>query len=285
MSRWKMMLAASLLAGSLIGLAFSSALGQISNVQVSNITGSSATITWTTSDTTDGCVHYGLTTALGDTACDVRPNDDIHFVQISGLSVDTTYYFEVASGGEVDSNGGSYYSFGTTKVEFGTPYIIYGLAYLSDSSKAAIVSANVKPPAGDLSYPLAALTDSMGVWFVNLGNLKDPATNDVFSYSVGDTIFITAEGGKEGQLFDTTTVSGASPQDCGPLGPVSRGDVNGDGAINVGDVVHLVNFLYRDGPPPIPASAGDFDCDGVTNVGDVVQLVNYLYRDGPPPAC
>jgi hypothetical protein len=64
-----------------------------------------------------------------------------------------------------------------------------------------------------------------------------------------------------------------------------RGDVNGDGAINVGDVIHLVNFLYRDGPPPVPAWAGDFDCDGKTNVGDVVQLVNYMYRDGPPPSC
>jgi hypothetical protein len=64
-----------------------------------------------------------------------------------------------------------------------------------------------------------------------------------------------------------------------------RGDVNGDGATNVGDVIHLVNFLYRDGPPPVPAWAGDFDCDGATNVGDVVQLVNYLYRDGPPPSC
>jgi hypothetical protein len=64
-----------------------------------------------------------------------------------------------------------------------------------------------------------------------------------------------------------------------------RGDVNGDGAINVGDVIHLVNFLYRDGPLPVPAWAGDFDCDGATNVGDVVQLVNYLYRDGPPPSC
>ena len=69
-----------------------------------------------------------------------------------------------------------------------------------------------------------------------------------------------------------------------PRGGV-RGDVNGDGAINVGDVIHLVNFLYRDGPLPVPEWAGDFDCDGATNVGDVVQLVNYLYRDGPPPSC
>jgi hypothetical protein len=65
--------------------------------------------------------------------------------------------------------------------------------------------------------------------------------------------------------------------------PVICGDANGDGAINVGDVIHLVNFLYRDGPLPVPPLAGDFDCDGATNVGDVIKLVNYLYREGPPP--
>jgi hypothetical protein len=72
---------------------------------------------------------------------------------------------------------------------------------------------------------------------------------------------------------------------CFNISSFTRGDVNGDGAINVGDVVHLVNFLYRDGDPPLPMEAGDFDCDGVVNVGDVVHLVNYLYRDGPPPPC
>jgi hypothetical protein len=64
-----------------------------------------------------------------------------------------------------------------------------------------------------------------------------------------------------------------------------RGDVDGDGAINVGDVVRLVNFLYRSGHPPNPWVAGDFDCDGALNVGDVVWLVNYLFREGPSPPC
>lgn len=64
-----------------------------------------------------------------------------------------------------------------------------------------------------------------------------------------------------------------------------RGDANGDGVIDLADIVHLVNYLYRNGDPPSPLEAGDADCDGVVDVADVVYLVNYLYRGGDPPGC
>ncbi|UCB52773.1 MAG: dockerin type I repeat-containing protein [Candidatus Zixiibacteriota bacterium] len=66
---------------------------------------------------------------------------------------------------------------------------------------------------------------------------------------------------------------------------VVRGDLNADGIINVGDVVYLVNYLYRGGDEPCPIEAGDVTDDGIVNVGDVVFLVNYLYRGGDPPPC
>jgi hypothetical protein len=66
---------------------------------------------------------------------------------------------------------------------------------------------------------------------------------------------------------------------------VTRGDVNADGIINVGDVVSLVNYLYKGGGEPCPVEAGDVTSDGIVNVGDVVYLVNYLYKGGDPPAC
>lgn len=65
----------------------------------------------------------------------------------------------------------------------------------------------------------------------------------------------------------------------------TRGDANGDGEINVADIVYLVNFLYRGGGQPVPMEAGDANCDTVVNVGDVVFLVNYLYKAGDPPGC
>jgi hypothetical protein len=63
----------------------------------------------------------------------------------------------------------------------------------------------------------------------------------------------------------------------------SLGDANGDGTINIGDVVYLINYLYKGGPAPDPLPAGDSNCDGVINVADVVCLVNYLYRGGGLP--
>ncbi|MGB7061296.1 MAG: C1 family peptidase [Candidatus Zixiibacteriota bacterium] len=63
------------------------------------------------------------------------------------------------------------------------------------------------------------------------------------------------------------------------------GDANGDGAVDVGDVVHIVNYLYRNGPDPDPLEGGDCNCDGQIDIGDVVYLVNYLFKNGPPPGC
>ena len=68
---------------------------------------------------------------------------------------------------------------------------------------------------------------------------------------------------------------------CG--GAYDCGDVNGDGIINVGDIVFLVSYLYKSGPAPDPACVGDVNCDAIVNVGDVVYLVSYLYKGGPVP--
>jgi len=63
------------------------------------------------------------------------------------------------------------------------------------------------------------------------------------------------------------------------------GDCNGDGQINVSDVVYLINYLFIDGPVPVPWKSGDCNGDGNVNVTDVVYLINYLFIDGPPPVC
>lgn len=61
------------------------------------------------------------------------------------------------------------------------------------------------------------------------------------------------------------------------------GDTNGDGVVDLGDVVYLISYLYKGGPAPNPLEVGDATCDGVIDIGDVVYLIEYLYRNGPPP--
>lgn len=63
------------------------------------------------------------------------------------------------------------------------------------------------------------------------------------------------------------------------------GNANGDGNINVGDAVFIVQYVFGGGPAPAPVQAGDANCDGKVNVGDAVYIVNYVFRGGPPPCC
>ena len=66
--------------------------------------------------------------------------------------------------------------------------------------------------------------------------------------------------------------------------PVLCGDVNNNGVVDVGDVVYLVAYLYKGGPPPIPmVCVGDVNNNDIVDVGDLVYLVGYLYKGGPPP--
>jgi hypothetical protein len=51
----------------------------------------------------------------------------------------------------------------------------------------------------------------------------------------------------------------------------------------VGDIVYLVNYLYKSGPAPVPSQCGDPNDDCVVNVADIVYLLNYLYRGGNAP--
>jgi hypothetical protein len=63
----------------------------------------------------------------------------------------------------------------------------------------------------------------------------------------------------------------------------ARGDCNGDGIVNVGDVLYLINYLYKNGSIPLPSWTGDVNCDREINLGDAVYLINYLFKNGPPP--
>ena len=56
------------------------------------------------------------------------------------------------------------------------------------------------------------------------------------------------------------------------LGDVLLGDMNGDGALNVLDVVSMVNIILSDDCP----SEADMNSDSYCNVLDIVELVNLI---------
>jgi hypothetical protein len=67
--------------------------------------------------------------------------------------------------------------------------------------------------------------------------------------------------------------------------PFVCGDANGDDACNVGDAVHLINYVFKAGPAPDPLLSGDANWDGNVDVGDAVYIINFVFKGGPAPAC
>ena len=62
------------------------------------------------------------------------------------------------------------------------------------------------------------------------------------------------------------------------------GDANNDTRINVSDAVHLVNYVFNGGNPPVALlSCGDASGDGRVNVSDAVYIINYVFSGGNPP--
>lgn len=63
----------------------------------------------------------------------------------------------------------------------------------------------------------------------------------------------------------------------------SWSDPNYDGNTDIVDVVYLVNYIFRSGPPPCVEKSGDLSCDDEVTVVDIVYLIGYLFKGGPAP--
>jgi len=64
------------------------------------------------------------------------------------------------------------------------------------------------------------------------------------------------------------------------------GDVDDNGNIDLGDVLGLISYLYKNGPAPVtPKERGDVDANTNIDLGDVLGLISYLYKNGPAPKC
>jgi hypothetical protein len=61
------------------------------------------------------------------------------------------------------------------------------------------------------------------------------------------------------------------------------GDANGDELLNISDAVHLISYIFSDGPAPDPLMCGDCTCDGIVNISDATYIVAYIFGGGPAP--
>jgi hypothetical protein len=89
-------------------------------------------------------------------------------------------------------------------------------------------------------------------------------------------------------IFDTTSVFFADgsmevmdfPNCC-----VVPGDANSDESVNVGDVVFMISYIFKSGPPPPCPWAVDCNGDCQIDVADVVCRLCIIFMGCPPKEC
>ncbi len=65
-----------------------------------------------------------------------------------------------------------------------------------------------------------------------------------------------------------------------PSPEILVGDADGSGAIDVDDIVFLIDFIFSGGLVPLPTRAGDADSSGSLDIDDVVWLIAYVFGGG-----
>lgn len=61
------------------------------------------------------------------------------------------------------------------------------------------------------------------------------------------------------------------------------GDVNLDGAVNILDIIYLVEYRFHDGPAPRMNELADVNQDQALDLLDIYYIIDFLFRDGPAP--
>jgi hypothetical protein len=124
----------------------------------------------------------------------------------------------------------------------------------------------------------------------NNGSHNTPGPNG-FSQ---DPLFTDAAGDDYSLQWDSPCIDAGDPglpadpdgsrADIGALMYMAlSGDVTGDGNVSAADIVYLVNFVFKAGPPPVALPLGDVNASCNISASDIIYLVNYIFRLGPAP--
>ncbi|MFQ5340554.1 MAG: fibronectin type III domain-containing protein [Anaerolineae bacterium] len=244
------------------------------------------TVSWVTDRPTSDEVRYGTDPAqLNQIVGDVRgagSNSNTHYVTARGLTPNTTYYFDVISGGSVDNKGGKHYQVTTgPTLSPIAPSTVFGQVFQADGKTPAngtIVYLQVVDRSGagspGTSAPLSALVQA-GYWAIDVNDARTINLNSHFiSPEQGDQIALEVQGTADDVMayaevpLDKTVTAAVTPLTLRPC--AGQADVACDCTVNVAD---------------LQATAGrwrtrllhyDVDHDGRITVTDIARIANAL---------
>lgn len=163
------------------------------NVQISNITPTSFTVSYTTDELALGTLAYGQQPTLGSVAVDVRDQQTgdtsehrVHYFTVQNLQPATRYYFSITSGAQVATDNGNPFEV-ITAIPGSTPpanptvsgsvalddgsFPTEGVVYVSTET-SQLISALIQPD-GRFSIPMNELrTKDLTTYLPLIGNTK-----------------------------------------------------------------------------------------------------------------
>ncbi len=257
------------------------------NISITNITDSQASISWETDQNLPGFIKFGTSTAIVHTAGDIRDingpqNHKIHFVNLTNLSPNTTYYFKISS-------GTSYYPLVDT-LRFSTSSVFNptgNLPIIGD-----IIDSSGQPPSEALitleipgAQTISTISKLSGSFILPLADLRSTDLSQSFSWpkegvegklTITDLkqtsiISIHLPSSKSslplitlGQNYNINVpLQSPTPSISPTSSPLSKYDLNGDGKVNILDALIVArSFGKKD-------KRLDFDGDGIVDQKDL----------------
>jgi len=205
------------------------------------------------------------------------------------LDDNTSYSWQIIAWTDTLSTNGPVWTFTTEAISNNAPYTPADPSPI-DGDTSISLDTELGWTGGDYDH------EDTVTYTIYLGNTTPPPLYDTIGpYSAQETLLVYELSQLKYATKYYWRIEARDNHGKNTTGPIWEfttqiyevmcGDVTNNGVIDVGDVVYLINYLYRGGPEPQPLlCGGDCNHDDIVNVGDVVYLINYLFRGGPIPS-
>lgn len=176
----------------------------ISSITTSNLTSSSATISWTTNEPSTSTVNYGLTSGYGNNASDGILLTS-HSLDLSGLSANTGYHYQVVSSDASNNTASSSDNTFLTAANPSNPSGNTGNQSNTQSNNNQPSQVTPKKTAtGDSTVPVVTITTNLNAVFKDAPLIKGVATDNVAVTAVDYSL----DGGNNWLTADSTSTLG-----------------------------------------------------------------------------
>jgi plastocyanin len=62
-------------------------------------------------------------------------------------------------------------------------------------------------------------------------------------------------------------------------------DTDGNEIFDILDIILLIDFKFKEGPPPESMEVADTDNNGIVDILDIIVMIDFKFKEGPPPDC